>query len=64
MNNPAFIDKKIDPAFLLWLEENYPFYYECAMKKEYSKIPGSMYREYLEDLEKLAQNEVYTFGIE
>lgn len=52
MNNPSFLDQNIDPGYLVWLEEFYPYYYECAMKKEYSKIPGKMHSEYLEEINK------------
>ena len=48
MNNPSFLDQGMDPGFLVWLEERYPYYYECAVQKKYTIIPGSMYSEYLE----------------
>lgn len=64
MNNPAYMDKYIEPGFILWLEENYPFYYECIVNKEYSKIPGHMHTEYLEELGLNAQNPLYKFGVE
>lgn len=59
MNNPNYLDDRIDPGYLVWLEEFYPYYYECAMRKEYSVIPGKMYSEYLEELNKKHGVELY-----
>ena len=60
MNNPNFLDQNIDPGYLVWLEEFYPYYYECAMKKEYSKIPGKMYSEYLEEINEKYGIDLYS----
>lgn len=60
MNNPGYIDGIIDPGYLVWLEEFYPYYYECAMRKEYSVIPGGMYSEYLEEINKKYGADLYS----
>ena len=64
MNNPSFLDQGMDPGFLVWLEEWYPYYYECAVQKKYTMIPGSMYFEYLEDINKKTGIELYSEYLE
>ena len=64
MNNPKFLDKNMDPGFLVWLEDFYPYYYECAMNREYSKIPGKMYTEYLEEINKKNGIDLYSEYLE
>ena len=64
MNNPSFLNKDVDPGYLLWLEEFYPLYYECAMKNEYSVIPGKMYIEYLEEINKKYGMDLYSKRLE
>ena len=59
MNNPSFLDQCIDPGFIVWLEEWYPYYYECAMQKKYEMIPGSVHSEYLKDINKKAGIDLY-----
>jgi hypothetical protein len=54
----------MDPGFLVWLEELYPYYYECTVQKKYTMIPGSMYSEYLEDINKKTGIELYSEYLE
>ena len=64
MNNQSFLDQGMDPGFIVWLEELYPYYYECAVQKKYTMIPGSMYSEYLEKKKKKAGIKLYSEYLE
>lgn len=64
MNNPKFLDQHMEPGFLCWLEDYYPYYYECAVKKEYKKIPGKMYQEYWDEINKKEGIDLYSKYLE